>query len=152
MASYNRVIIIGNLTKDPELKRTPSGAAVCDLRIAVNDAYRNKKGERIERPLFVDVVVWNQQAEFCNQYLTKGSPLFVEGRLQYEEWKTAQGESRNRLRIVASRTQFLGAPPGQNTPAHSTQTTGSTNPSRETEQSNEADDVQEPDSDDEIPF
>ena len=117
MASYNRVIVIGNLTKDPELKRTPSGAAVCDLRLAISESFRNKEGERIERPVFVDVVVWNQQAEVCNQYLSKGSPVFVEGRLQYDEWKSPQGESRSRLRIVASRTQFIGSHQGSN-PAH----------------------------------
>ena len=109
MASFNKVIVIGNLTRDPELKRTPSGAAVCEIRLAVSESYRNKEGERIERPVYVDVVVWNQQAEACNQYLSKGSPLFVEGRLQYDEWKTPQGETRSKLRIVASRTQFIGA-------------------------------------------
>ncbi len=113
MASYNRVIVIGNLTRDPELKRTPSGAAVCEIRLAVNESYRNKEGERVERPVYVDVVVWNQQAEACNQYLSKGSPLFVEGRLQYDEWKTPQGDTRSKLRIVAQRTQFIGAHQGQ---------------------------------------
>lgn len=146
MASYNRVILIGNLTKDPELRRTPSGTAVCDLRIAVNDSYRNKEGERIERALFVDVVVWDKQAEACNQYLKKGNPLFVEGRLQYEEWKTPQGESRNRLRIVASRTQFIGTPPSQNSPSRSTLTTEFTDPSNETEN------VQDDDPDTDVPF
>lgn len=109
MASYNRVIIMGNLTRDPELRHTPSGAAVCDLRVAVNESYRSKDGERVERPLYVDVVVWNQQAETCNQYLAKGSPIFVEGRLQYDEWKTPQGETRSKLRIIANRVQFMSS-------------------------------------------
>ena len=108
MASFNRVIVMGNLTKDPELKRNPSGTAVCTLRLAISESYRNKEGERIERPVYVDVVAWNQQAEFCNQYLAKGSPVLVEGRLQYDEWKTPENETRNKLRIVASRVQIVG--------------------------------------------
>ncbi|MDD4060326.1 MAG: single-stranded DNA-binding protein [Kiritimatiellae bacterium] len=108
MASFNRVIVMGNLTKDPELKRNPSGTAVCTLRLAISESYRNKEGERIERPVYVDVVAWNQQAEFCNQYLAKGSPVLVEGRLQYDEWKTPENETRNKLRIVASRVQLIG--------------------------------------------
>ena len=108
MASFNRVIVMGNLTKDPELKRNPSGTAVCALRLAISESYRNKEGERIDRPVYVDVVAWNQQAEFCNQYLAKGSPVLVEGRLQYDEWKTPENETRNKLRIVASRVQLIG--------------------------------------------
>jgi single-strand DNA-binding protein len=108
MASFNRVIAMGNLTKDPELKRNPSGTAVCALRLAISESYRNKEGERIDRPVYVDVVAWNQQAEFCNQYLAKGSPVLVEGRLQYDEWKTPENETRNKLRIVASRVQLVG--------------------------------------------
>ncbi|MGI5870104.1 MAG: single-stranded DNA-binding protein [Kiritimatiellia bacterium] len=109
MASYNRVIVMGNLTKDPELRRNPTGTAVCTLRLAINETYRNKDGERVERTVFVDIVAWNQQAEFCNQYLAKGSPVLVEGRLQYDEWKTPENEMRNRLRIVANRVQALGS-------------------------------------------
>ena len=149
MASYNRVIVIGNLTKDPELKRTPSGAAVCDLRLAVSESYRNKEGERVERPVFVDVIVWNQQAEVCNQYLSKGSPVFVEGRLQYDEWKTPQGETRSKLRIVASRTQFIGSHQGSNaasSPSPGPQSAGSFKPLP-------ADPAPEPEADEDIvPF
>ena len=150
MASYNRVIVIGNLTRDPELKRTPSGASVCDIRLAVSESYRNKEGERIERPVYVDVVVWNQQAEVCNQYLSKGSPLFVEGRLQYDEWKTPQGDTRSKLRIVASRTQFIGAHQSQSQdsagqPAGSSATADAT-PRDSTEPETE------PENDEVIPF
>ena len=112
MASFNRVIVMGNLTKDPELKRNPSGTAVCTLRLAFSESYRNKEGERIERPVYVDVVAWNQQAEFCNQYLAKGSPVLVEGRLQYDEWKTPENEMRSKLRIVANRVELVGGRPG----------------------------------------
>ncbi len=149
MASYNRVILVGNLTKDPELKRTPSGAAVCDLRLAVSESYRNKEGERIERPVFVDVIVWNQQAENCNQYLSKGSPLLVEGRLQYDEWKTQQGESRNKLRIVASRTQFLGG--HQHTDA-ATRQPGTPEPAEPAGAAHATEESHDTDVDEEIPF
>lgn len=148
MASYNRVIVIGNLTRDPELKRTPSGAAVCDLRLAVSESYRNKEGERIERPVFVDVVVWNQQAEVCNQYLSKGSPVFVEGRLQYDEWKTPQGETRSKLRIVASRTQFIGAHQSHESSAPPVESSATADALPR----NSAEHAPEPEADEEIPF
>lgn len=108
MASFNRVIVIGNLTKDPELKRNPSGTAVCTLRLAINESYRNKEGEKIDRPVFVEVVAWNQHAEFCNQYFSKGNPILIEGRLQYEEWKTHENETRSKLRILATHVAFVG--------------------------------------------
>ena len=114
MASYNRVILLGNLCRDPELRKTPGGASVAELRLAVNEVYKNRTtGEKMEKTCYVDVVVWNQQAELCQQYLHKGSPLLVEGRLQYDEWKTPQGESRSKLRVTAERIQFVGAKPQQ---------------------------------------
>ncbi len=108
MASFNRVILMGNLTRDPELRRTPSGIAVCDVRLAVNENFRDKNGERVEKAVYVDISVWGQQAESCERFLRKGSPVFVEGRLQYDEWESQQGEKRNKLRVVAARVQFLG--------------------------------------------
>ena len=82
MASYNRVILMGNLCREPDLKRTQSGLFVSELRLAVSESFRNRTtNERTERTCFVDVTVWGQQAELCRQYLTKGSPVFVEGRL-----------------------------------------------------------------------
>ncbi len=113
MASYNRVIVIGNLTKDPELRRIPSGTAVCELRLAINENFRNKGGEIIEKTVFVDAVLWDKQAEIASKYLSKGSPVFIEGRLQYDEWKTPQDETRSKLRIVCSRMQLIGAPTQQ---------------------------------------
>lgn len=107
MPSYNKVILMGNLTRDPDLRRTPSGSAVCDVRIAVSEFFRDKNGERVERTVFIDVSTWGQQAESCGKYLRKGMPVFVEGRLQYDEWKTPQGESRSKIRVVASRVQFM---------------------------------------------
>jgi single-strand DNA-binding protein len=111
MASYNRVVLLGNLTKDPELRQTPSGAPVTELRLAVSETYRDRQtNEQKEVTCFVDVVVWNRQAETCKQYLAKGSQVLVEGRLTYDEWKTPQGESRNKLRVRADGVKFLGAP------------------------------------------
>ena len=110
MASFNRVILLGNLCRDPELRKTPGGASVVDLRMAINEVYKNRTtGEKTEKTNYVDVVVWNQQAELCQQYLAKGSPLLVEGRLSYDEWKTPQGETRSRLRITADMIRFVGA-------------------------------------------
>ena len=119
MASFNRVILMGNLTKDPELRQTPSGAPVAELRLAVSETYRDRQtNEQKEVTCFVDVVVWNRQAETCKQYLTKGSSVLVEGRLTYDEWKSPQGESRNKLRVRADGVKFLGSPKrGVETPA-----------------------------------
>lgn len=109
---------MGNLCREPDLKKTPSGASVSELRLAVSEVFRDRTtNERTERTCFVDVTVWNQQAELCRQYLTKGSPIFVEGRLTYDEWKTPQGESRSRLRVVADRVQFLHGNRASSAPA-----------------------------------
>ncbi len=111
MASYNRVILMGNLTRDPELRKTPGDASVVELRLAVNEVFvRKSTQEKVERTCFVDVVVWQRQAELCQQYLSKGSPVLVEGRLEYDEWKNPQGETRNKLRVRADRVQFIGSP------------------------------------------
>jgi len=105
------VLLIGNLTQDPELRRIPSGTAVSTLRLAVNDSYLNKSGERVERSLFLDVDVWDRQAETCQQYLSKGSPVCVEGRLQMDTWDDKEtGQKRSRLKVRAERVQFLGSP------------------------------------------
>ncbi len=110
MASYNRVLLIGNLTRNPEIRYTPSGAAVADLGLAVNETFKNKAGETVEQVCFVDVVVWGRQAETASEYLHKGSPVFVEGRLQLDQWENQQGEKRSKLRVRADRVQFLGSP------------------------------------------
>lgn len=109
MASLNKVFLIGNLTRDPEVRYIPSGTAVSDLRLAVNRKFRSASGEDREETCFVDVVVWGRQAETCGEYLSKGSPLLVEGRLQYDEWEK-EGQRNSRIRVVAERTQFIGAP------------------------------------------
>ena len=108
MASFNKVVLLGNLTRDPEIKKSPAGVTVAKLRLAVNETYRDRQtGQPKEVACFVDVAVWDKQAESCAQYLTRGSQILVEGRLIYEEWKNAQGESRNRLSVRADRVQFI---------------------------------------------
>jgi single-strand DNA-binding protein len=110
MASYNRVLLMGNLTRNPEIRYTPTGTAVADLGLAVNENFKNKAGETVEQTCFVDVVVWGRQAETSAEYLQKGSSVFVEGRLQLDQWENQQGEKRSKLRVRADRVQFLGSP------------------------------------------
>ena len=112
MATFNRAMLIGNLTRDPEVRTIPSGLSVGDLRLAVNDDYKDKNGQMVKRTCFVDVVVWDKQAETCKKYLSKGSTVYVEGRLQLDEWTTQEGQKRSKLRVRADRVQFLGAPKG----------------------------------------
>ncbi len=107
MASFNKVILMGGITRDPELKESASGVKVTDLRLAVSEQWKDKNGENQETICYVDVVVWNRQAETCCQFLTKGSQVLIEGRLQLDEWENPQGEKRSRLRVQASRVQFL---------------------------------------------
>lgn len=111
-ASYNRVVLMGNLTRDPEFKQAPSGTSVVDLRLAVSERYRDKQsGTTKEVTCFVDVVAWDRLADLCQQYLAKGRPILVEGRLQYDEWKNKEGETRSKLRVRADIIRFLGSPP-----------------------------------------
>ena len=110
MASFNKVLLIGNLTKDPELRYTPQGTAVANLRLAVNRKFKTKTQELKEETCFVTAVIWDKQAESCNQYLHKGSPVLVEGRLQSRSWEDASGQKRNTIEVRAERVQFLGTP------------------------------------------
>lgn len=111
MANLNRVLLIGNLTRDPELRYTPSGTPVANLRIAVNSLFKDQAGQRKEETCFVTIVVWSKQAELCNQYLKKGRSVFVEGRLISRQWE-AEGKTRSTMEVRADRVQFLGAPSG----------------------------------------
>ena len=108
MASLNKVMLLGNLTRDPEVKYLPSGTAVADIGMAINRKFRTQQGEDKEETCFVSVEVWGRQAETCGEYLSKGSPLLVEGRLKYEEWEK-DGRKNSRLKVVAERTQFVGS-------------------------------------------
>ncbi|MEI8353489.1 MAG: single-stranded DNA-binding protein [Lentisphaerota bacterium] len=113
MASFNKVILMGNLTRDPEIKQAPSGNSVADFRLAVSERYRDKQtGETKEVTCYVDVAAWGRQAEVCQQYLAKGRSVLVEGRLQYDEWKTKEGENRSKLRVRADNIRFLSPSPG----------------------------------------
>jgi len=111
MANYNKVILMGNLTRDPELRYIPSGTAVVNLRLAVNRRFRDRSGEQRDEVCFLTVVVWDKQAELCNQYLQKGRPVFVEGRLQSRTFEDASGNKRNVIEVRAERIQFLGTRP-----------------------------------------
>ena len=109
MASYNKVILMGNLTRDPELQYLPSGTAVAKFGIAVNRVYNDRQsGERKEDVCFVDITAWARQAEVCNEYLRKGNPVFLEGRLNFNSWETDDGQRRSKLDVVAERVQLVG--------------------------------------------
>ena len=112
MANLNKVFLIGNLTRDPELRYIPSGTAVATFTVASNRAYTSAAGEKKEEACFVRVVSWARQAELCGQYLSKGSPVFVEGRLQSRNWETPDGQKRSTIEVVAQNVQFLGRPRG----------------------------------------
>ena len=123
MPNYNRVILMGNLTRDPELRYTPSGQAVADIRIAINRRARNTDGERRDSATFVDVTAWGRQAEVINEYFAKGRPIFLEGRLRLDQWTSQDGQRRSKLRVVLDNFEFItprgdghapsGPPPGE---------------------------------------
>ena len=105
--NMNRVMLAGNLTRDPEMRFTPSGTAVTNLGLAVNREYTTKEGERKKEVAFIRIVVWGKQAQSCQEYLKKGSSVLVEGRLQSRSWETAEKEKRNTLEVTAERVHFL---------------------------------------------
>ena len=112
MASFNKVILLGNLTRDPEVRYTPKGSAVCDLGLAVNRQYSLDNGEKREEVTYVDVVLWARLAEIAGEYLKKGRPVFIEGRLQLDTWDDKQsGQKRSKLRVVGETMQLLGSRP-----------------------------------------
>jgi len=112
MANLNKVLLMGNLTRPPELRYTPSGTAVADLRMAVNRNYTTQSGEKREEVCFLTVVVWGKQAESCGEYLDKGSGIFVEGRLQTRDWEGKDGQKRTATEVVAERVQFMSRAKG----------------------------------------
>jgi single-strand DNA-binding protein len=126
MANFNKVLLMGNLTRDPELRFAGGGArnegregggAICKFGLAVNRQWRNQAGEKQEEVCFVDIVVFGRQAENCNEYLRKGRPVFIEGRLHYDSWDDREtGKKRNRLEVVAEVVQFLGSRDGAGAP------------------------------------
>ncbi|MBN1590763.1 MAG: single-stranded DNA-binding protein [Pirellulales bacterium] len=108
MASYNRVILVGNLTRDPELRYIPSGTAVTEVGLAVNDRRKNSSGEWVDETTFVDVTLWARQAEVASEYLSKGSPVLIEGRLKLDTWEK-DGQKHSKLKVVGERMQMLGS-------------------------------------------
>ena len=113
MASYNKVMIIGNLTRDPEIKYTPKGTAIADIGLAVNRNYTTESGEKREEVTFIDVTLWGRVAEIVGEYCKKGRPLFVEGRLQLDSWDDkATGQKRSKLKVVGENIQLLGSREG----------------------------------------
>jgi len=112
-SNINRVIITGNLTSDPELRALSNGTSVCKLRVAVNTRRKdNSTGEWVDKPNFFDVTVWGAQGENCAQYLSKGRPVAVDGRLEWREWDTQDGQKRQAVEIIADSVQFLGSRDG----------------------------------------
>ena len=113
MASFNKVLLMGNLTRDPEVRYTPKGTAIANIGLAVNRTYTTDSGEQKEEVTFVDIEVWGRQAETAGQYLSKGRPVFVEGRLRFDQWDDKEtGQKRSKLKVVGERIQFLGGPKG----------------------------------------
>ncbi|HEX4518025.1 MAG TPA: single-stranded DNA-binding protein [Gaiellaceae bacterium] len=112
-ANINRVVLVGNLTRDPELRHTTSGTAVCNLRLAVNSRRKDgATGEWIDKPNYFDVAVFGNQAESCSQYLSKGRPVAIDGRLDWQEWEAQDGTKRQKVEIIAESVQFLGGRDG----------------------------------------
>ena len=107
--SLNKVLLIGNLTRDPQLRYLPSGTAVAEFGIAINRRYKGQDGQQKEEVCFVDITTMGRQAETCSQYLSKGRPALIEGRLQFDQWEAQDGQKRSKLKVFAERVQFLGS-------------------------------------------
>src|SRR3954465_3924070 len=108
-ANINRVVLVGNLTRDPELRHTPNGTAVCSLRLAVNTRRKDESGQWGDKPNYFSVSVFGNQAESCSQYLAKGRPVAIDGRLEWREWQGQDGGKRESVEIIADSVQFLGS-------------------------------------------
>jgi single-strand DNA-binding protein len=111
-SNINVVVITGNLTRDPELRSTPGGTSVCKLRVAVNSRRKDQSGNWVDKPNYFDVTVWGAQGENCANYLSKGRPVAVEGRLDWREWEDKEGGKRQSVEIIANSVQFLGSRDG----------------------------------------
>ena len=152
MAGYNKVILIGNLTRDPELRYTSQGVAIAKIGLAVNRTWRNEAGETKEEVTFVDVDAFRRQAETIAQYLKKGSPLMVEGRLKLDQWDDKQtGQKRSRLGVVLEGFQFLGGSRGEGGAPEAPRNRPASAPGAKAEAPDSAD-APPPPEDDDVPF
>jgi len=154
MASFNKVILLGNLTRDPEVRYTPKGSAVCDLGLAVNRQYTLDSGEKREEVTYVDVVLWARLAEIAGEYLKKGRPVFIEGRLQLDTWDDKQsGQKRSKLRVIGETMQLLGSrPPGTGAASESSEQDRQSRPSAKSAAPPSKSGAPAERDDDEIPF
>ena len=108
MANFNKVLLMGNLTRNPELKYTPNGTAVTEFGLATNRNYTSAAGDKKEEVCFVDITFFGKKAEVINEYFSKGKPIFIEGRLKFDSWETGDGQRRSKLRVVAENFVFIG--------------------------------------------
>ena len=149
MAAFNKVILMGNLTRDPELRYTPDGMAICNFGIAVNDSYRRgSDGDAKDETMFIDVATFRKQAENCGQYLKKGRRVLIEGRLRLERWQAQDGANRSKHTVSANVVQFLSVGEERSGSIESTSASDSAPSKSETVNISAIDDI----SDDEIPF
>jgi len=151
MASFNKVILLGNLTRDPETRVTASGVTICKLALATSRVYVTKDGERREDTTFVDIDAFGKQAEVITKYMRKGRPLMVEGRLKFDQWESPEGQKRSKLGVVLENFQFVGGRDDDD--SSSSNYEQNSPPKRETNPVNEADVSSDNDNfDDDVPF
>ena len=151
MANLNKVFLMGNLTRDPELRYTPSGQPVCEFGIAINRTFSGRDGEKREETCFVDITMWGKRGVVISEYFTKGRPIFIEGRLQLDQWDTPDGR-RSKLKVVAENFEFIG---GRGGSSENTQRRTSSKPPARQQADDDSDGLPEGDfdvTDDEIPF
>ncbi len=145
MASYNKVLLLGNLTRDPQLKYTPSQTAVVEFGLATNRKWKDQSGQQRDETCFVDCVSFGKPAETLNKYMSKGKSLFVEGRLTFESWTAQDGSKRSRLRVTVENFQFIGTPDQKSSGAGAGAAAGAS-------QAAPMDDFEQVPHDDDIPF
>ena len=151
MASFNKVILLGNLTRDPETRVTASGVTICKLGLATSRVYITKDGERREDTTFVDIDAFGKQAEVITKYMRKGRPLMVEGRLKLDQWESPEGQKRSKLGVVLENFQFVGGRDEED--SSSSNYEQNSPPKRETKSVTEVDDSPNNDNfDDDVPF
>jgi len=151
-ASLNKVLLMGNITRDPELRYVPSGTAVATFDIAVNRVYSTQTGEKKEETSFVRIVVWGRRAEVCAEYLRKGSPIFVEGRLRSRSWETQDGQKRSTIEVIANNVQFLRSAQSQKSGRAPSPDTTDRAPEEKVESIDLNDNSAQTNSEEEIPF